>query len=127
MDAETRQNATEEIDLATAASLLPRRSNGKKVHVRTVQRWMERGCRGVYLAGSKAGNAWYTTRAAIEQFRAQSTARSIRMPQSVPVQLPSEARRRAKKTAASLKAKGFKNYGRKNETGPQVQAVPETA
>src|SRR5262245_25962210 len=83
MDAYWRQNPHEEFTLEVAAEFFPRKKNGKKVHVRSIQRWLERGCRGVLLAGRKSGNVWYTTFAAIEQFRAQLTANAIRARPSI--------------------------------------------
>jgi hypothetical protein len=55
---------------AQAAARLPRR-NGKKLHARTVKRWMIQG----RLDGARKGGAWYTTIAAIRRFQAKNDCR----------------------------------------------------
>lgn len=98
-------NPSDEITLAMAAELLPRRPDGRKVHVRTIQRWIEQGCRGVYLSGRKAGNTWFTTPEAIEQFRDEQTAKRVRSPKAPTLR---DQKRMQRETRERLKAKGFK-------------------
>lgn len=63
-------NDTNLLTPAQAAARLPRR-NGKKLHVRTVKRWLIQG----RLEGAKKGGAWYTTVDAIRQFQAENKCR----------------------------------------------------
>jgi hypothetical protein len=131
MDAQIRHSAASEITQAEAANALPRKSNGRKVHVRTVQRWIEKGCRGVFLEGRRAGNVWYTTLEAIERFRSAGTASRIA---SQPVAIPTvtQQRRNQREAAAKLKAKGVKvdvqdkDAARRALEKAQVHAVPLT-
>ncbi len=69
-------NSEREITLEEAIELLPR-NRGKPVARDTVIRWMRKGCRGVKLVGRKSGRLWYTTPAAIEQFRNDCTPKSV--------------------------------------------------
>ena len=63
------------ITLTEAAKLLPRRG-GKHVSIDTLKRWIKKGCRGVRLAGGPVGNVWYTSREALDEFRAACAARA---------------------------------------------------
>ena len=47
---------------------LPPRSNGKRVHISAVYRWMSRGVRGIKLEVVKVGGSTYTTLEALQRF-----------------------------------------------------------
>lgn len=125
MIAQNSTNAMEEISLAAAADLFPRKSNGKKVHTNTIRRWIEKGCRGVLLAGRKAGNHWYTTRQAIEDFRNAGTNRSIRAEQVIEVATPAQQDRAYRETCDRLRAKGFTFDEQENAAHSAVPAVSQ--
>ena len=55
------------IDLKEAAKFLPKR-NGRKPHVRTIERWIRHGNKGVRLEGFQFGATLATTREAILRF-----------------------------------------------------------
>ena len=56
------------ISLTRAATLLPRRRAGKKVHVATLYRWASAGCRGVQLETIRVGGTLCTSEEAIQRF-----------------------------------------------------------
>ena len=62
------------IGAAEATAVVPSRPSGKKLHVKTVHRWLHHGCRGVRLEGLRIGEAWYTTRPALQRFFERLTA-----------------------------------------------------
>ena len=95
-----------EITIAEAARSLPGR-NGKRVHVLTVKRWIIKGCRGVKLAGWKRGDRWYTSLAAIEQFRQDCTAKAGRS--TIQIDSPAAFAKRVASARESLRQRGF--YG----------------
>jgi len=68
-------NATTLITINDATDFLPRK-RGKKVHVKTVTRWIVNGCRGVHLAGTKVGSTWYTTKAWLLEFARECSKRT---------------------------------------------------
>lgn len=63
------------LTLAEAASYFPTR-NGRRLHVRSIQRRIIKGCRGVRLAGFKDGTLWFTTRAWIREFQDACTRKA---------------------------------------------------
>ena len=63
------------ISLGEAARLLPAR-NGKRVHTKSIARWITAGVDGVRLKGWKAGRTWMTTPAAVEEFTAALAAKA---------------------------------------------------
>lgn len=87
------------MSLAEAATVLPRR-NGKKVHVKTIKRWISKGARGIRLAGTCIGGIWYVTEEAIEEFVRACTLRSapaaMQSPQAT-TRLHSEAKEQLKR------------------------------
>ena len=62
-------NTTEAlISLSEAANYLPRKGNGKKISVQSLERWIRDGSKGVFLEGARIGNTYYTTKEAIQRF-----------------------------------------------------------
>lgn len=51
--------------------LLPRRPNGRRLHISAVYRWIQRGVGGVRLEAVKIGGTTYTSREALERFAQQ--------------------------------------------------------
>jgi len=47
---------------------LPRRPNGKTVHISAVYRWIQRGVRGVRLEAIRIGGTAYTSEEALQRF-----------------------------------------------------------
>ncbi|MCA9312358.1 MAG: DUF1580 domain-containing protein [Phycisphaerales bacterium] len=47
---------------------LPRRSNGRRIHIATIYRWAQRGCRGVRLETVQVGGTKYTSPEALQRF-----------------------------------------------------------
>lgn len=68
-------NASKLIDLSEAANLLPRR-HGRKIHVKTIKRWIIKGCRGIRLGGQKIGDVWFTSAAWMKQFHDDCTRKA---------------------------------------------------
>ena len=58
----------EQISLAEAAKLLPRRRAGKRPNVATLYRWTNEGCRGVQLEYMQVGATRCTSREALQRF-----------------------------------------------------------
>jgi hypothetical protein len=56
------------IPLREAPSHLPRRSNGKTLHISAIYRWMRSGVRGVRLETLKLGGTTYTSLEALQRF-----------------------------------------------------------
>lgn len=56
------------MSLADAAAMLPRRRAGKKVHLATVYRWTQVGCRGVRLESLQIGATRCTSVEAMQRF-----------------------------------------------------------
>jgi hypothetical protein len=49
-------------------SWLPRRRRGRKIHVSTIFRWVERGIRGTRLEAMRVGGTLCTSEAALKRF-----------------------------------------------------------
>lgn len=69
-------STNEYITLADATTLLPKKS-GKKVHVRTVKRWIINGAHRVRLAGRKIGGQWFTTAEWLKDFEFACSQNSL--------------------------------------------------
>ena len=77
------------IHLNEVARCVPPGRGGKKTHVSTVLRWIQRGARGpggdrIHLEAVRVGGKWVTTREALQRFIARLTPRHDR-DQSNPV------------------------------------------
>lgn len=64
------------LTLSDIAGLFPSR-NGRKVHVKTVRRWIVNGTRGVKLQAVRTGGCWFSTQAWLDQFVATCTQQSM--------------------------------------------------
>src|SRR4051794_8032975 len=62
------------IPLRDVPALLPRGRGGKRVHIATLYRWTDRGCRGVRLRHVQCGATRATTRQWLADFLAALTA-----------------------------------------------------
>ena len=127
MDAQTARKMLEEITLPEAADYLPRRAKGRKVHVKTLRRWITKGCRGVFLKARPAGGAWYTTRAAIDDFRNQLASRAIRQPGAVEIPSPAAQTKLRDRSRQRLLEKGFKldEHNQNQAQGGPVPVLPQ--
>src|SRR5689334_18584354 len=67
----------------------------KRVHVATLYRWTERGCRGVRLRYVQVGATRCTTREWLDEFFAELTAKSAGQPATPAPPRTTAARRRA--------------------------------
>jgi len=56
------------IPIREAPRLLPRRPNGRRVHISACYRWIQRGVRGVRLEAIRIGGTMYTAVEALERF-----------------------------------------------------------
>lgn len=67
--------------------LLPKRRNGKYVHVSAVYRWISRGVRDVVLESVKIGGQRYTSVEALQRFadRLSDTATAVPKPRQTPL------------------------------------------
>ncbi|MCF7975530.1 MAG: DUF1580 domain-containing protein [Phycisphaerae bacterium] len=61
------------IPLADVPGYLPKRPNGKKIHLSAIYRWAAKGIKGVVLETAKIGGASYTSLEAIKRFSDQLT------------------------------------------------------
>lgn len=68
--------------LAEAAGYLPRNQHGKKITLRTLERWVRHGHRGVKLEGLPLGAKIYTSKEAIQRF---SNALAAKVADAAPV------------------------------------------
>lgn len=65
------------LDLREAASWLPRRGNGKRIHVSTLYRWSTSGSRGIRLETVRVGGRTCTSVEALGRFIAASSEHDI--------------------------------------------------
>lgn len=56
------------IRLNEVPKLLPKRPNGKRIHISAIYRWSQKGIRGIKLATIRIGGTTYTSRQAIQRF-----------------------------------------------------------
>lgn len=56
------------LSLTDAADLLPRKPSGKKMSIRTIERWIRFGHRGVLLEGNQVGRTLTTSRESLQRF-----------------------------------------------------------
>ena len=56
------------IPIRDVPKLLPKRPNGRRIHISAVYRWMQRGVRGVRLEWIKIGGTTYTSHEALQRF-----------------------------------------------------------
>jgi len=86
-------NATHLITLNDAADRLPKRQ-GKKIHVKTLARWIVKGCHGAKLVATKIGGVWFTCDAWLIEFQRRcSMSESGSVPEGVAIALQQQARR----------------------------------
>lgn len=62
------------IGLSEVPKLLPKRSNGKRIHISAIYRWAQKGIRGIRLETLRLGGTTYTSREAIQRFADSQTA-----------------------------------------------------
>lgn len=105
------ENFAESIRLADAARLIPGR-DGRCVHVNTIKRWVSRGCRGVKLRAWRIGQCWYTSVAALEDFRRACTPGPA-MPE---FRSTTQARKEKAAAEARLAKRGFVRISKPSET-----------
>ena len=56
------------ISLHEVPTILPPRPSGKRLHISTIYRWVQRGIRGIRLEVVKVGGTTYTSREALQRF-----------------------------------------------------------
>ena len=103
--------------LTEATAVFPRK-NGKKIHFLTVRRWITQGYRGIRLQATKSGDRWEITRAAIEKFQADCTAKAIGQTETTPI----DARADAAEARAFLRRRGFYRDGTDDANGKKQEA-----
>jgi hypothetical protein len=92
------------LSLAEAASSLPRRRAGKKVHVSCAYRWTTAGCRGVVLESIQVGGTRCTSREAMARFfQRLSHGDAADLP---PVRTPAQRERAATQASRDLERAG---------------------
>ncbi len=89
---------TKLIPLHRVPATLPKRRNGKRIHVSTTYRWTTRGIDGVKLQTVQVGNLRCTTIEMLEEFFARLASK--KQPQPI---LPAKAGRRESPAAAKAK------------------------
>lgn len=75
--------AEKPIRLAEAAELLPITKNGKKIHIRTIERWIKHGHKGAFLQGIYIGASLYTSQESISRFAAKCSPGAQQSPAAV--------------------------------------------
>lgn len=89
------------ITLADATRLLPRKTNGRRVHLKTIARWCICGIQGIKLESLKLGRNRYTSKEACQRFAESLTGGGLVARSTVDrSRADEEAERR-------LKAEGF--------------------
>ena len=61
-------NLSDLIPIRELPAVLPKQANGKRIHIATVYRWIQRGVAGICLEATKLGGKTYVSKEAIEQF-----------------------------------------------------------
>jgi hypothetical protein len=61
-------NKEQLIRLSEVPKILPKRQDGKRVHISAIYRWAQRGVKGVRLETLKIGGTTYTSREALQRF-----------------------------------------------------------
>ena len=61
------------LPLHDVPKILPTRTNGKRVHISAVYRWVQRGIRGTHLEVVRIGGTTYTSREAMQRFAIPSS------------------------------------------------------
>ena len=56
------------LPLHDVPKMLPARSNGKRVHISAVYRWIQRGVQGTHLEVIRIGGTTYTSQEALQRF-----------------------------------------------------------
>lgn len=67
------------VRLTSAAKHLPLADN-KKVHIKTLKRWVTKGVGGVRLRAKKIGGIWHTTTEWLNEFQESLTRKSLKQP-----------------------------------------------
>jgi Protein of unknown function (DUF1580) len=93
------------IALSDVPKHLPARRGGKKVHVSSVFRWAQRGCKGVKLEALQAGGTKVTSAEALQRFFEKLTAAASGEP--LPVRSSAAQSRAIKSAAAELESAGI--------------------
>lgn len=93
-----------ELSLIDATEYLPKR-RGKPLSVRTLDRWIKAGCRGVMLSAWKRGGRWFTSVEALELFRDGCTNRSVVT--TPPLPSANQASAAVRRARATLEGAGF--------------------
>lgn len=70
------------IQLSKVPQHMPKRANGKKIHVSAVYRWINRGLRGVRLEVIRIGGTSYTSKEALQRFAERLTGPQSPSPNS---------------------------------------------
>ena len=98
------ESAADWIPLGRIAEHLPRGPGGKRTNRSTIWRWITRGCGGVRLATILVGRRRWTTRQAVREFVAATTAAGE--PEMTVAEVR-EARRAQRANLAYLRRHGF--------------------
>jgi hypothetical protein len=64
------------VALGEVPQVLPRRGQGKRLHVSSVYRWVTRGVRGILLETLRVGGSTYTSLEALQRFAERLSPRS---------------------------------------------------
>jgi hypothetical protein len=94
------------ITLPEAAAMLPARRGGRRVHVSTLFRWAQKGCRGVRLEVVRIGSALHTSREAMQRFCDRLTEANP-IPTAADVQSPASRRASLAKAEQAAAAMGI--------------------
>jgi len=116
------ESAADWIPLGRIAEHLPRGPGGKRTNRSTIWRWITRGCGGVRLATILVGRRRWTTRQAVREFVAATTAAGE--PEMTVAEVR-EARRAQRANLAYLRRHGFSVAETAADSGtPPQQKAP---
>ncbi len=71
------------IPLREVPRRLPRRPNGRPLHISAVYRWVQRGVRGVRLEAIRIGGTTYTSVEALQRFAERQNTPALLIPDPV--------------------------------------------
>jgi hypothetical protein len=74
------------IPLSETPRHLPKRPNGKRLHISAIYRWIKQGVRGIRLEALRLGGTTYTSSEALQRFASQlsQVAESVPSPKPLP-------------------------------------------
>ena len=83
------------IPLSETPRHLPKRPNGKRLHISAIYRWIKQGVRGIRLEALRLGGTTYTSCEALQRFASRLSQGVESVPSPKPLVAPSQLSRMA--------------------------------